>query len=62
MEDHSTLDYVREIAECEGFWYAFSSYSDFEDVDDPKFHKMKDDFIIAGQELARYLGLDPLEV
>lgn len=50
------LDYVRGCVDNEGFDYAFRHYSDFADVRDVKFHKLREAYIKAAEKLEGYLG------
>ncbi len=52
------LDDVRDRIENEGFNYAFIHYSDFEEVTDKKFHKLRKAYCDAYQNLAEYLRVD----
>lgn len=52
------LDYVRDTVENEGFHYAFTGYSDFEEVKDAEFHKLRQAYLDAGAALAKYLNID----
>jgi hypothetical protein len=50
-----------EVAQCvenEGFDYALRKYSNFEDVKDPEFHKLRSDYVDAAEALSDYLGLE----
>lgn len=51
------LDNVRDRVEQEGFHYCFVSYSDFAEIKDAKFHKLRKAFVKASEDLAAYLGL-----
>lgn len=46
---------VKNIIEDEGFDYAFTFYSDFEEVDDPHFHVLRKEYISAAKELDSYI-------
>jgi len=52
------FNYVRGTIENEGFDYAFINYSDFEDIKDPKFHKLRKAYIKAQKDLQEYVGED----
>lgn len=52
------LDYVRETIENESFDYAFEGYSEFKEVEDEQFHKLRRAFLLARKELAEYLNVD----
>lgn len=52
------LDYVRDTVENEGFHYAFTGYSDFADIKDAEFHKLREAYVSAAEQLAEYLGVE----
>lgn len=52
------LDKVRDTIENESFDYAFVHYSDFAEVKDPEFHKLRETYVEAREALADYLGID----
>lgn len=52
------LDEVRGRVDNEGFHYAFIHYSDFDEVKDKKFHKLRKAYIKATNDLATYIGLE----
>jgi len=56
MKSQKDARYVRSKIEDEGFCYAFIYYSDFDSVDDEKFHELRKNFIKAQQELDDYIG------
>jgi hypothetical protein len=56
--EKSDKDYVAAKVDSEGFDYAFIHYSNYEDIKDPKFHKLRLAYIKAVKELSEYLGLD----
>ena len=50
-----------EVAACvdnEGFDYAFRNYSDFKEVKDEEFHKLRKAYVDAADALAEYIGVD----
>lgn len=51
------LDYVRDTIENEGFEYAFIHYSDFKHIKDEEFHKLREAFEKARNELAEFLNV-----
>ncbi len=55
------LDYIRDIVEIEGFHYCFTAYSDFKEINDPDFHRLREAFIKANNDLCEYLNLDNLK-
>jgi hypothetical protein len=48
--------YVRQTIDIEGFDYAFVCYSDFDDINDAEFHKLRKDFLQARECLDEYIG------
>lgn len=49
------LDDVCNIIESESFEYAIVDYSDFEDIKDVEFHRPRNEFIRARNQLRFYL-------
>lgn len=52
------LDYIRETVNQEGFDYAFTGYSNFEEIKDKEFHRLREAYLKARKELAEYIGID----
>lgn len=52
------VKYIHDTVENEGFHYAFIHYSDFEEVKDDHFHKLRKAYVEATNALADYLGLE----
>lgn len=50
--------YVVAKVKEEGFDYTFFHYSDFDDIEDDKFHRLRNAYLDARQELADYIGMD----
>lgn len=50
--------YVLETIEQEGFDYAFVNYSDFDEIKDEEFHKIRLAFLAARKALTDYIGSD----
>jgi len=48
--------YVQETIDVEGFDYAFNDYSDFEEIEDDEFHKLREAYLAARAALAEYVG------
>lgn len=57
-EYESTLRYVADKVEHEGFHYAFRSYSNFKEVKDEEFHKLRVAYLDAAKALADYIEVD----
>jgi hypothetical protein len=51
------MEYVRDHAEQEGFDYCFTGYSDFLDIKDEEFHKLRVAYVAAAEKLKEYLGI-----
>ena len=41
---------------CEGFDYAFSGYSEWHDIKDKEFHKLRKNFLLAREKLRNYIN------
>lgn len=54
-EKKMTLEDVAYKVDSEGFHYAFVHYSDFKEVDDPEFHRLREAYVKAAKELRDYL-------
>lgn len=50
-----TLDYVKGVIDNEGFDYAFMDYSEFEDVKDEEFHRLRRAYKLAHRQLMKYI-------
>ena len=49
------LNYVRTKMDAEGFDYCFRSYSNFEEVPDEDFHKLRKAYIASAEALEKYV-------
>lgn len=49
-------EYVGDIIENEGFHYAFIHYSDFSEIEDEEFHKLRVAYETAVLALEDYIG------
>lgn len=50
-----TLEFVRYKIDSEGFDYCFRSRSDFKEVKDPEFHRLRREYCAAADALDGYL-------
>jgi hypothetical protein len=50
--------YVQSVVDNEGFDYAFFHYSDFSDIEDDEFHRLRKAYVEAHKNLAKYLDID----
>lgn len=53
-----TLEQVAGIVDNEGFDYAFRHYSDFKEVKDVEFHRLRREYVDAAILLADYIHLE----
>ena len=58
MNKNRGLKYILDTVENEGFDYAFAHYSNFHDIKNDEFHKLRRVFLKARKELQEYLGID----
>jgi hypothetical protein len=49
-------DYLVSRVETDGFDYTFIHYSSFEDINDEKFHELREAFLKSREELRKYIG------
>lgn len=54
----SDLQYVKDTIDNEGFDYTFVDYSDFSEIDDPEFHKLREAYEKAAVALREYIGFE----
>lgn len=47
---------VREDIDNEGFDYAFQNYSDYRDIEDEEFHRLRLAYLAARKALEDYIG------
>ena len=47
---------VRDRAEQEGFDYCFTGYSDFLEIKDEEFHRLRKAYVDAAEALQKYIG------
>lgn len=55
MKKQDKID-VCSIVDNEGFDYAFRDYSEFEEIKDEQFHKLRQAYVEAAQKLDDYIG------
>ena len=51
------LDDVRDRVEQEGFDYCFCDYSDFAEIKDPEFQRLRAAYVAAAEALKEFLGV-----
>lgn len=49
---------MQEIVENEGFTYAFTDYSHYEEIEDETFHRLRMMFLNSRIALANYIGVE----
>jgi len=52
------IKYVLDCIENEGFDYAFHGYSNFDEVKNEEFHKLREAYLAARKALAEFLGIE----
>lgn len=55
MEEENQFDYLLSKIDNEGFDYCFVGYSNWEDIQDEKFHKLRKQYISAQENLENYI-------
>jgi sugar phosphate isomerase/epimerase len=56
LKDKFDMKYVQSIITDEGFAYAMSGHSAFEEVDDEEFHMLRNAYIDATEDLQNYIN------
>ena len=56
MIDTDELNQLRWCIEDDGLEYAFVHQSDWKQIEDSKFHELKNNFIAAAKQLRQYLN------
>ena len=51
-------DNICSDIDSEGFDYAFMDYSSFEEIKDPEFHRLRQQYLKAHKALSSYVGCD----
>ena len=54
-EQLDNFQYVRAKMRDEGFDYCFRHYSSFEEVEDDKFHSLRESYVKIAEELEEYV-------
>ena len=54
-EQLENFEMVRYRMDAEGFHYCFKHYSSFEEVEDEKFHSLRESYIKIAEELEEYV-------
>lgn len=52
------FQYVADTIENEGFSYAFVHYTDFSEIEDEKFHELRQAYLDADAALREYVGVE----
>ena len=55
MMEYNTFKYVRAVVRNEGLHYAFTHYSEFDEVEDESFHTLRLAYLKASKELEEYV-------
>jgi hypothetical protein len=56
------MNYVDAVIHNEGFDYTFIHYSNFDDVKDKKFHKLREEYLISRKKLNDYIKKNKNEI
>ena len=48
--------YIRSKIKNEGFHYCFAHYSNFEEVEDKEFHKLRKEYLEVSKKLEEYVN------
>jgi hypothetical protein len=49
---------VRDCVDFESFDYCFRGYSNFDDIKDEEFHRLRRQYVDAANALSEYLGIE----
>jgi len=55
-EENEDYNYVKNKMKNEGFDYCFRCYSDFKEVNDDKFHELRNNYINSANLLEDYIN------
>ena len=61
-EQLENFQMVRYRMDAEGFHYCFKHYSSFEEVEDEKFHYLRESYIKIAEELEEYVESKIIEI
>jgi len=61
-EQLENFEMVRYRMDAEGFHYCFKHYSSFEEVEDEKFHSLRESYIKISEELEEYVKSKIIEI
>ena len=61
-EQLENFQMVRYRMDAEGFHYCFKHYSSFEEVEDEKFHSLRESYIKIADELEEYVKSKIIEI
>jgi hypothetical protein len=61
-EQLENFEMVRYRMDAEGFDYCFKHYSSFEEVEDEKFHSLRESYIKISEELEEYVKSKIIEI
>jgi hypothetical protein len=55
MSQLEQFNYVAQRIQDEGLHYCFKHYSEFEEIEDPEFHKLREEYLLAAEKLENYV-------
>lgn len=56
MKKVNHFNTVQDVIDSDGFDYAFECYSNWEEINDERFHQLRFSYLSAMQELADYVS------
>lgn len=57
MTEHER-QFIQDVCEAEGFDYGFAHYTSFDDIEDEKFHRLREKFLAAREKLIIYCEIE----
>jgi hypothetical protein len=61
VEEQEQWEFVYHKMREEGFHYCFESYSNFEDIKNETFHKLRQEYLLSAKQLENYIKRKYLE-
>jgi len=56
MTTQEDWEYLQYRIDNEGFHYCFRDYSDFEEIEDEEFHKLRKEYLKISEKLENYIN------
>lgn len=61
IEERMDWENVRYRMDEEGFHYCFDGYSEWSDIKDEEFHKLRKEYLLAASKIERYVNTKLME-